>query len=152
MTLLSDTTIARCVAEGSIGIDPFDAKYVGPCSYDLHIELPEPLWLIPNKFYLLSTQEYVKLPGNIQGQVHGRSSIGRKGVLVHFTAGFIDPGFEGQITLEVMALANAESLEPGDRVAQIAFSWLDKPAAHPYSGRYQGQRGPTKSRFNHGDA
>lgn len=150
--VLADVTIKQAVVSGLLRIDPFNSLHVQPSSYDLTVALDRPLCLERGVFHLLSTVEWVGLPDRIQGQVHGRSSIGRKGVLVHFTAGFIDPGFSGQITLEVMALDRPVEILPGDRLAQIAFIWLDQAAEHPYKGRYQGQYGPTESRFQHGSA
>jgi dCTP deaminase len=149
--VLSDRSIRRLVVAGDLGIEPFDTKHVQPASYDLMVDLDAPLCLKPFVFHLLSTVERVRIPATMRGEVHGRSSIGRKGVLVHFTAGYVDPGFQGYITLEVMALAQAVELFRGDRVAQIAFTWLDGPVEHPYQGRYQNQQGPTESRFEHGD-
>jgi dCTP deaminase len=150
--VLSDGSIREWVRYGALGIDPFNPAHVQPASYDLTLAADGPLELLPGVFHLLSSVETVQLPKDLQGQVHGRSSLGRKGVLVHFTAGFIDPGFCGQITFEVMTLAGAVSLMPGDRIAQIAFTLLDLPCQHPYQGRYQNQAGPTPSRFEHGDA
>jgi len=118
------------------------------------VDLKEPLVLVFGDFHLLSTVSRIRLPSDIQGQVHGRSSIGRKGTIVHFTAGFIDPGFNGQITLEVMNLNRDNptwTLLPGDRIAQITFCQMNRPAARPYHGRYQNQVGATPSKFEHGD-
>lgn len=149
--ILSDQSIHGYRERGLLSIEPYDPLHVQPASYDLTVDLPEPLCLERGVFHLLTTREYVKLSPWIQGQVHGRSSVGRKGVLVHFTAGFIDPGFEGTITLEVMAMAESFEVRPGDRLAQIAFYLLDQPAARPYAGRYQYQVGVTPSRFEHGE-
>lgn len=100
---------------------------------------------------LLSTRERITVPAHFQGEIHGRSSLARKGVLIHISAGFIDPGFEGQITLECINVSpDPVDLMPGDRVAQIVFQSLDRPAENPYSGRYQGQMGVTPSLFAHG--
>jgi dCTP deaminase len=102
-------------------------------------------------FQLLSTRERIELPATCQGEVHGRSSLARKGVFVHVSAGFIDPGFRGQITLECINVSkDPVDLLPGDRVAQIVFTELNQKAENPYSGRYQDQEGATKSRFKHG--
>jgi dCTP deaminase len=150
--VLSDTSIREAVCGGRLMIEPFVSAHVQPCSYDLTVDLIEPLVLEPMRFFLLCTRETIGLPNHIQGQVHGRSSIGRLGILVHFTAGFVDPGFHGQITLEVMSLVESQTIQSGDRLAQIAFAWLDRPAERPYAGRYQHQRGVTPSRFEHGEA
>jgi dCTP deaminase len=149
--ILSDRSIRKAVSSGVLGIDPFEPRHVQPSSYDITLDLPSRIWLEPGRFHLLSTRETVRLPAHIQAHVHGRSSLGRLGVLIHFTAGLIDPGFDGQITLEVMALHERVPLDPGDRVGQLSFFWLDYPAQQPYRGRYQGQRGATESRFTHGD-
>lgn len=103
-------------------------------------------------FQLLSTHEVLTLPDNIKADVHGRSSLARKGLFIHVSAGFIDPGFSGQITLECINVSGEPiSLLPGDRVAQVCFYNLDNNAKVGYDGRYQNQRGPTESRFGHGD-
>lgn len=106
--------------------------------------------LEPGDFILACTNEIVTLPDDIVARVEGKSSIGRIGLAVHITAGFIDPGFEGQITLEVANLAPwAIRLHPNMRIAQIAFQRLSAPAVEPYGavGHYMGQSGPTESRF-----
>lgn len=104
-----------------------------------------------SSFQLLSTAEYVQIPSHMQAEVHGRSSLARKGLFVHVSAGFIDPGFHGQITLECINVAGEEILLlPGDRVAQIVFTELDQPSNNPYDGRYQNQVGATASKFQHG--
>ena len=103
-------------------------------------------------FSLLSTKEVITLPGDIKADVHGRSSLARKGLFIHVSAGFIDPGFSGQITLECINVSGEPiTLLSGDRVAQICFYTLDGESKKPYDGRYQHQRGPTESRFQHGD-
>ena len=112
---------------------------------------PTGQWRIdPGQFLLASTVETLTLPDDIVARVEGKSSIGRIGLAVHITAGFIDPGFEGQITLEVANLAPwPVILRPGMRIAQIAFTVMDSPADKPYGavGHYQGQVGPVESRF-----
>lgn len=133
-------------------IIPYSRKNLQACSYDLAVDIHSPITLARFEFRLLTTQASFLIPNNIQGQVHTRSSVGRLGVLAHFTAGFIDPGFCGQITLEVMPLVESFTIMPGDRLAQIAFYWLDEPTELPYTGRYQNQFGPTVSRFGHGAA
>jgi dCTP deaminase len=147
--VLSDRSIRDAVATGLLGIEPWTSAYVQPSSLDLTLGGTEPLVLKRGVFTLAATAERLCLPACIQGQVHGRSSIGRLGVLVHFTAGLIDPGFEGVITLEMMAMHQPQTFEPGDRIAQISFHWLDRPAEQPYTGRYQGQDGAVASLFKH---
>lgn len=109
--------------------------------------------LEPKQFVLGSTIERVRVPANMMAQVWGRSSIGRLGVCVHVTAGYIDPGFEGEITLELANLGpRAVLLYPTMRIAQIAFYWLDAPAFLPYGkgrfSKYQEQAGPTASKLS----
>lgn len=109
-----------------------------------------PFLLHPGEFVLSSTMEWVKLPNNLVARVDGRSSLGRLGVLMHATAGFIDPGFEGNITLELSNVNRMPvALWPGSRVCQISFETMTSPAARPYGNKrgskYQGQQGPTES-------
>jgi dCTP deaminase len=106
--------------------------------------------LEPGDFILACTNEIVRLPNDIVARVEGKSSIGRVGLAVHITAGFIDPGFEGQVTLEIANLAPwSIMLRPGMRIAQIAFQQTTSAAKVPYGkvGHYQGQSGPTESRY-----
>lgn len=148
-SILSDRSIHDAVATRLIMVEPFIAANVQPSSLDLTLGGSEALMLLPGVFCLAMTREQITLPPCIQGQVHGRSSVGRLGVLVHFTAGLIDPGFSGVITLECIALAGPQTFEPGDRVAQITFQWLDRPSERPYMGRYQNQSAALPSRFKH---
>jgi dCTP deaminase len=105
--------------------------------------------LHPGEFVLAGTQEIVRLPRHIMARVEGKSSLGRLGLIVHATAGFIDPGFEGQITLEMTNLLRVPIiLRPGMPICQISFSYMNAPVDNPYKGRYQGQRGVTASRFS----
>lgn len=150
MTVLSNRSIIHRVEWGSLVIEPYNPAHVQPASYDLTVRLDRPLVLNYMRFHLLSTVERIRMPADLQGQVLARSSIARKGVIVEW-AGFVDPGFPGEITLEVMAMSRAFTLYPGDRIAQIAFYLLDQPADPVYQGRYQNQVGPTESRFEHGD-
>lgn len=152
--ILSDASIREQVACGKLVITPYDDHSVQAASYDLQLGGAEALHLpshrsIAQRFKLASTMERIELPPDILAQVHGRSSIGRLGVLVHFTAGLIDPGFKGHITLECMALDEAQTFYPGDRIAQLTFHWLDQPAKQPYNGRYQDQVGAVPSKFQH---
>jgi dCTP deaminase len=165
------------VNTGELTIEPFDPTTIEPASVDLHfgdsfkvqsIESPEPFdlfapderpfsWerneapaeLNPGEFALGTTQERVALPDDLTAQVLGRSSLGRLGVSVHQTAGFIDPGFDGQITLELFNAGQVPvRLRAGARACQIVFSKLDAPAANPYGhdgSHYQHQSGPTQS-------
>jgi dCTP deaminase len=112
----------------------------------------EPFILHPGEFALGSTYEVVSLPADIAARVEGKSSLGRLGLLTHATAGFIDPGFSGHVTLELANVATLPiKLWPGMKIGQLCFFTLTTPAEHPYGSakygsRYQGQRGPTPSR------
>lgn len=104
----------------------------------------------PGAFLLASTQEYVAIPADLAARVEGKSSLGRVGLAVHITAGFIDPGFQGTITLEMANLLGRPiRIYPGMRIAQIAFYRMERKPAQLYaaSGHYQGQQGPTESRY-----
>jgi dCTP deaminase len=112
----------------------------------------EPFILHPGEFVLASTYEVITLPDDIAGRLEGKSSLGRLGLLTHSTAGFIDPGFSGHITLELSNVANLPvKLYAGMKIGQLCLIKLSSPAEHPYGSekygsRYQGQRGPTPSR------
>ena len=114
--------------------------------------LYEPFILHPGEFVLASTYEVITLPDDIAGRLEGKSSLGRLGLLTHSTAGFIDPGFSGHITLELSNVANLPvKLFAGMKIGQLCLIKLSSPAEHPYGSekygsRYQGQRGPTPSR------
>jgi len=143
---------------GDIGCDPLPTEeQIQPASLDVRLgnefaELArgdefkferEKLTLKPGVRYLGHTKEIIDLPNDIAAQLAGRSSIGRRGVIVHKTAGWIDPGFKGQITLELMNLGDGEVvLEEGERIGQLVFSKLDQPSSG-YEGGYQGQTGAT---------
>lgn len=104
----------------------------------------------PGAFLLASTQEYVTIPPDLVARVEGKSSLGRVGLAVHITAGFIDPGFQGTITLEMANLLGRPiRIYPGMRIAQIAFTRMEAKPLAPYAanGHYQGQQGPTESRY-----
>ena len=121
---------------------------------EIVIPASEPIVLNPGDFLLGSTIESVRVPSDLVARVEGRSSLGRLGIVVHATAGFIDPGFEGQITLEISNLGRcAVRLYPGMRVCQIVFHELTSPAERPYGpergSKYHGQRGPVGSRIAH---
>ncbi len=118
----------------------------------VEVDPNEPFILHPGEFVLGSTYEKVTLPDNIAARLEGKSSLGRLGLLTHSTAGFIDPGFSGHVTLELSNMATLPiMLWPGSKVGQLCFFQLTSPTEHPYGdgaygNRYQGQRGPTASR------
>ncbi|MCU1699880.1 MAG: dCTP deaminase [Mycobacterium sp.] len=180
--LLSDRDIRAEIAAGRLGIDPFDDGLVQPSSVDVRLdnlfrvfnntrythidpsirqdELTtlvepkegEPFVLHPGEFVLGSTYERCTLPDDLAGRLEGKSSLGRLGLLTHSTAGFIDPGFSGHITLELSNVANLPiTLWTGMKIGQLCLLRLTSPAEHPYGSsqagsKYQGQRGPTPSR------
>ncbi|GAB3437744.1 dCTP deaminase [Actinophytocola sediminis] len=180
--LLSDRDLRKELASGRLGIEPFDEEMVQPSSVDVRLdrffrvfnntrythidpsqqqddltslvesEGEEPFVLHPGEFVLGSTFESVLLPDDLAGRLEGKSSLGRLGLLTHSTAGFIDPGFEGHITLELSNVANLPiTLWPGMKIGQLCLFRLSSAAEHPYGSsaagsRYQGQRGPTPSR------
>lgn len=180
--LLSDRDIRVEIAAGRVSCEPFHEAMIQPSSVDVRldkffrvfenhkysvidpsIEQPEltrevvaegdePFILHPGEFVLASTYEVITLPNDIAGRLEGKSSLGRLGLLTHSTAGFIDPGFSGHITLELSNVANLPvKLFPGMKIGQLCLIRLSSPAEHPYGSekygsRYQGQRGPTASR------
>ena len=131
-------------------IDP--ARAAGRADHPVEPADDEPFVLHPGEFVLGSTLESVALPDDLAGRLEGKSSLGRLGLLTHSTAGFIDPGFTGHITLELSNVANLPiTLWPGMKIGQLCLFRLSSPAEHPYGSagvgsRYQGQRGPTPSR------
>jgi dCTP deaminase len=180
--LLSDRDIHAAIADGRLGISPYDEAMLQPASIDVrlddlfrvfdnhryayvdpaleqpdmtHLVRPaggEPFVLHPGEFVLASTFEEVHLADDLAARLEGKSSLGRLGLVTHSTAGFIDPGFEGHVTLE---LSNSATLPlllwPGMKVGQLCLIEMSGPADHPYGSavrgsRYQGQRGPTASR------
>ncbi|HEV8063550.1 MAG TPA: dCTP deaminase [Acidimicrobiales bacterium] len=181
--ILSDRTIREEVAAGRIVIEPFDDSCVQPSSVDLHIdryfrvfrnhtlgfidvkqhqeELTELVQisegdvfiLHPGEFVLGSTLERVALPSDLVARLEGKSSLGRLGLLIHSTAGFVDAAFNGHLTLELSNVANLPiTLYPGMKIGQISFLKMTTEADHPYGSKeagskYQGQRGPTPSRY-----
>jgi dCTP deaminase len=181
--ILSDTSIRKAVSEGRIIIDPLDEKSVQPSSVDLHVdryfrvfrndttpyidpkepqenltelvEVPEEgaFILHPGEFVLGSTFERVGLPDDLVARLEGKSSLGRLGLLIHSTAGFVDAGWDGHLTLELSNVANLPiAIYPGMKIGQISFLEMTTPAAAPYGSasmgsKYQGQRGPTPSRY-----
>lgn len=117
---------------------------------DLYTEpiQPDVYDLAPGAFLLATTHEYVRIPDFLAGQVGGKSSLARHGLIVHATAGFIDPGFEGNITLEMANHGRLPiRLRPGMMIAQLTFMRLETPCVTPYHGKYQGQVGTTASRY-----
>ncbi|WP_073480208.1 dCTP deaminase [Streptoalloteichus hindustanus] len=180
--LLSDTDLRQEVEAGRLGIDPFEPTMLQPSSIDVRLdrffrvfdntkythidpslqqdeltsmvekEGDEAFVLHPGEFVLGSTFEVVTLPDDLAGRLEGKSSLGRLGLLTHSTAGFIDPGFSGHITLELSNVANLPiTLWPGMKIGQLCLFRLTSPAEHPYGSeaagsRYQHQRGPTPSR------
>jgi len=180
--LLSDRDIRAEIAANRVGVEPFEEAMIQPSSVDVRLdkffrvfenhkysvidpsteqpeltreviaEGDEPFILHPGEFVLASTYEVITLPDDIAGRLEGKSSLGRLGLLTHSTAGFIDPGFSGHITLELSNVANLPvKLFPGMKIGQLCLIKLSSPAEHPYGSekygsRYQGQRGPTASR------
>lgn len=180
--LLSDRDIRAEVEAGRVDIDPYDSGMVQPASVDVRLdryfrvfenhryphidpsqEQPELTRLIetagdeafvlhPGEFVLASTHECFTLPDDVAGRLEGKSSLGRLGLLTHSTAGWVDPGFSGHVTLELSNTATLPiKLWPGMRIGQLCLFRLSSPAEHPYGSavygsRYQGQRGPTPSR------
>jgi dCTP deaminase len=181
--VLSDRSIRREIEDGRIVIDPFDERLVQPSSVDVrvdsryrvfhnsrytHIDVrvpmddltelvvkegEEPFILHPGEFVLGQTLERVSLPDDLVARLEGKSSLGRLGLLIHSTAGFVDPGFSGNITLELSNVANLPiTIYHGMPIGQISFMRMDQPVEHPYgsgenASKYQGQAEPTPSRF-----
>jgi dCTP deaminase len=180
--LLSDRDIRAELSAGRLELDPFDATMVQPSSIDVRLDslfrvfdntrythidparrqdelttlvepaAGEPFVLHPGEFVLGSTLEICTLPDYLAGRLEGKSSLGRLGLLTHSTAGFIDPGFSGHITLELSNVANLPiTLWPGMKIGQLCLFRLTSPAENPYGSaaagsKYQGQRGPTPSK------
>ena len=180
--LLSDRDLTAAIAEGRLGIEPYDEAMVQPSSIDVRLDRffrvfnnarythidpalqqddlttlvepsgDEPFVLHPGEFVLASTLEVITLGDQLAGRLEGKSSLGRLGLLTHSTAGFIDPGFSGHVTLELSNVANLPiKLWPGMKIGQLCIFRLSSPSEHPYGAevygsRYQGQRGPTASR------
>jgi dCTP deaminase len=181
--ILSDRTIREEIEVGRIEIEPFDELCLQPSSVDLHVDSMfrvfhnarypyidvrkpmedltelvqvkdgEAFILHPGEFVLGSTRERVRLPNDIAARLEGKSSLGRLGLLTHSTAGFVDPGWNGHLTLELSNVANLPiTIYPGMKIGQISFLRLTSPADFPYGAdrlgsKYQGQREPTPSRF-----
>ena len=171
--ILSDKTIKRMLDSGELSISPLENNQIQPASVDIRLGdtygvvedssagvlqlssevkyktiKAEKYLLMPGQFVLATTMEYFMLPDNMTAFVEGRSSIGRLGLFVQ-NAGWVDPGFEGEITLELYnANRCAIELECGRRVGQLVFAQLDDHAQNPYNGKYKGQRGATGSRVH----
>lgn len=134
-------------------IDPKDDEDIASYMESLTVSEGEAFIIHPNEFALATTYEYVKVPDNLVARVEGRSSMGRLGVTMHVTAGYIDPGFEGKITLEISNIgAMPVALYPGQRVCQLVFETMTSPAEKPYghpdrNSKYMGQKRPESSRI-----
>ena len=182
--VLSDRDIRAEITAGRIVIDPFIPEAVQPSSVDLHLdrrfrvfrnsrypfidvradqpELTElveiggddPFILHPGEFVLGSTFERVQLPNDLVARLEGKSSLGRLGLLIHSTAGYVDPGWEGNLTLELSNVANLPiTLYDGMKIGQISFQRLSSPAEVAYGeasigSKYRGQRDPTASLYH----
>ena len=181
--VLSDHTIKEEIAAGRLVFDPYDEELVQPSSVDMRVDRTfrvfnnsrypfidvrkpmenltelvtvgddEPFVLHPGEFVLGQTLERVRLPDDLVARLEGKSSLGRLGLLIHSTAGYVDPGWNGYLTLELSNVANLPiTIYPGMKIGQISFFRLTTPADAPYGSneagsKYQGQRGPTASRF-----
>jgi dCTP deaminase len=180
--ILSDRSIREAIESGRLGIDPFDPALIQPSSIDVRLDdkflvfrntkrayidvkqpaedlmelievgPDEPMFLHPHEFVLGSTVERVRIPNDLVGRLEGRSSLGRLGIVIHSTAGFLDPSFEGHVTLEISNLANLPiALYPNMRIGQISFVEMTTPAERPYGpargSKYSGQQLPTASRL-----
>ncbi len=182
MPVLSDRDIKKAIHEGTILIEPFDESSVGPCSIDLrlgasfrffkstehtHLDpkqgIPDDIMELtykdnsafiihPGEFVLASVSERIKIPSSMIARLEGRSSWGRLGIVVHSTAGKVDPGFEGHLTLEIANLSNLPvALWPGSKIAQLTFEELSSPAEKPYNvkkdAKYMHEADPSVSRI-----
>jgi dCTP deaminase len=181
--LLSDRDISRQLDAGRVRLDPFDPKLIQPSSVDVRLdrwfrvfqnhryafidpsqqqedltELVETTGddffvLHPGEFVLGATLDAVTLPDDVAARLEGKSSLGRLGLLIHSTAGFVDAGWDGHLTLELSNVATLPiALYPRMKIGQISFFEMTTPADHPYGSaekgsKYQGQRGPTPSRY-----
>ena len=181
--VLSDGAIRRLIEAGRIGIDPYDSTLLQPSSLDVRVDRlfrvfrnsrypfidvrepqddltelvevdgDEPFILHPGEFVLGSTLERIRLPDDLVARLEGKSSLGRLGLLIHSTAGFIDPGWDGHVTLELSNVANLPiTIYVGMKIGQLSFMELTEPTERPYGSdalgsKYQGQKGPTASRY-----
>jgi dCTP deaminase len=183
VSVLSDRDIAAALQAGRIGIEPFDSADLQPSSIDLHLDRSfrvfrnnrypyidvriaqpdltdlitvaddEQFVLHPGEFVLGQTLEWVELPGNLVARLEGKSSLGRLGLLIHSTAGYVDPGWKGKLTLELSNVAKLPiALYFGMKIGQISFLTMSSPVDRPYGSaglgsKYQGQTEPTASAF-----
>jgi dCTP deaminase len=181
--VLSDRTIRRLLEEGRIAIEPYEEELLQPSSVDVrvdrlfrvfqnsrypYIDVKQPMddltelvevgeneafILHPGEFVLGSTLERIRLPDDLVARLEGKSSLGRLGLLIHSTAGFIDPGWDGHVTLELSNVANLPiTIYYAMKIGQLSFVQLTEPAETPYGAdalgsKYQGQAGPTPSRY-----
>jgi dCTP deaminase len=179
VSVLSDRDIREALEAGDVVIRPYDPVDLQPSSVDLHLDRSfrvfrnnrypfidvrapqpdltellsvaddEPFILHPGEFVLGQTLEWVELPDDLVARLEGKSSLGRLGLLIHSTAGYVDPGFDGTITLELSNVAKLPiSIHPGMAIGQISFLQMTTPVDAPYRGKYQGQSGPTASAFH----
>ncbi|MFB3048599.1 MAG: dCTP deaminase [Acidimicrobiia bacterium] len=182
--IFSDRSIREAIASGRIRLDPYDPSLVQPSSVDVRcddrflvfenhrytqidpkavqadltteikVTEADPFILHPGEFVLGATLESIGLGDDVVARLEGKSSLGRLGLLIHSTAGFIDPGFQGQVTLELSNVANLPiTIYPGMKIGQISFYQMTTAADHPYGSaelgsKYQGQSGPTASRMH----
>jgi dCTP deaminase len=187
-SVLSDGTIRQLVDEGRIRIEPWDPLMVQPASVDLklgtsfrvfhnhriqvidladpptgltervEVDTDEPFVIHPGEFVLGRTEEHVAIPDDVVARIEGKSSLGRLGLIVHATAGFVDPGFSGTLTLEITNFNSVPIvLRPGLPIAQLSFMTLDRAAERPYGhpglgSHYHGQVEATESRYEGGPA
>lgn len=169
--ILSDKAIMSLLQKGTLSITPLQDNQIQPASVDIRLgntfsivedsstailtlseEIlykkirAEKYLLMPGQFVLATTMEYIKLPNNLTAFVEGRSSLGRMGLFIQ-NAGWVDPGFSGEITLELFnANRCAIELQTGRRIGQLVFAQMDQEALHPYRGKYQEQRDATGSK------
>jgi dCTP deaminase len=184
VSVLSDRDIRAALEGGGVKIEPYDAADLQPSSVDLHLDRSfrvfrnnrypyidvrapqpdltelltiaddEPFILHPGEFVLGQTLEWVELPDDLVARLEGKSSLGRLGLLIHSTAGYVDPGWKGNLTLELSNVANLPiALYHGMRIGQISFFRMSSPVERPYGSpelrsRYQGQTEPTASAFH----
>ena len=184
MSVLSDRYIRAEIEAGRVRIDPYDASDLQPSSVDLHLDRSfrvfrnnryafidvrapqpdltemlkvtddEPFILHPGEFVLGQTLEWVELPDDLVARLEGKSSLGRLGLLIHSTAGYVDPGWKGNLTLELSNVAKLPiALYFGMRIGQISFFRMSSPVERPYGSKglgskYQGQSEPTASAFH----
>lgn len=181
--VLSDKTIKELIKSKRLLISPFSEELIQPSSYNLRlankfrifknaqqayldvrepvtdfmevidISDDQPIIIHPREFVLGETVEYFEIPNDLVGRLEGKSSLGRLGIIIHSTAGYVDPGFKGTLTLEISNLANIPiKLYPKMKIAQMSFHYMSTPAEFPYgsprlASKYQGQKGPTESRI-----